>query len=130
MTFLLARRELSRRAVRCLALGVAILVGGCVYPYGPRYPYPPPYYARPYPSTYQPPPPVIPYPSQPTTMQPPDAYQLPPEPLPPPDIGQSPDQVQPNTGQQEPERLYPEPNNGPPPGSHTILHPFPDMRSP
>ena len=63
-------------------------------------------------------------------MQPPDAYQLPPEPLPPPDIGQSPDQVQPNTGQQEPEWLYPEPNNGPPPGSHTILHPFPDMRSP
>jgi hypothetical protein len=24
------------------------------------------------------------------------------------------------------ERLYPEPNNGPPPGSRTILHPFPD----
>ena len=118
--------------MRCLALGVAIMAGGCVYPYGhygdPYYP--PPYYARPYPSTYQQPPPFTSYPSQPTTMPPPGAYQLPPQPLPPADVGQAPDQAQPEATQQEPERLYPEPNNGPPPGSRTILHPFPDMRSP
>jgi hypothetical protein len=103
--------------MRCLVLGVAILVGGCVYPYGHYgYPYyPPPYYARPYPPTYQQQPPITSYRSQPTTLQLPDAYQPSPEPLPPADVGQSPDPAQLETSQQEPERLYPEPNNEPPP---------------
>jgi len=113
--------------MRCLALGVAILVGGCGYSYPPPY-RPPSYYARPYPPTYQQPPPITSYPSQ--SRMPPEAYAPPPEPLASVEIGQSSDEAQPRTGQQEPERLYPEPNYGPPPGSRTILHPFPDMRSP
>jgi hypothetical protein len=118
--------------MRCLPLGVALLAAGCAYPD----PYPPPlHYARPYlpPPPYQQPPPVTAYSLPPTTTPPPAAYQETLEPLQTLEIDPSADQPQvlvSQPGQQEPERLYPEPNNGPPPGSRTILHPFPDMRAP
>jgi hypothetical protein len=115
----------------CLALTVVILAAGCADP--DRYSYPPPLYARPYVSPYQQPLPITSYPLPPTTTPPPDAYQEVLEPLQTLEIDPSADQPQvlvSKPGQQEPERLYPEANNGPPPGSRTILHPFPDMRAP
>jgi hypothetical protein len=125
---------------RCwAALGVVSLVAGCMSPYD--HPYrPPSYYARPYQPIYQQPPPLItpypsqpviaPYPEQPATVQTQDTHELLPEPLPSVEIVWPPEQEQRKITQQEPEVLIPEPNNGPPPGSRTILHPFPDMRAP
>jgi hypothetical protein len=111
------------------ALGVAFLVAGCVSPYDAPY-RSPTYSARPYPPTYQQQPVITPYPSEPATMRLRDAYQPPAGPLPSVEIGPSLEQPPPKITQQEPEVLIPEPNNGPPPGSRTILHPFPDMRAP
>jgi len=124
------------------ALAVVLLAAGCMSPYDHSY-RSPSYFARPYPPAYQqqplitpypPQPTAMQYPSQPATMQPRDAYEPSYEPAPEPlrsvEISWPPEQEQRAITQQNPEVLIPEPNNGPPPGSRTILHPFPDMRSP
>jgi hypothetical protein len=122
-------RRIAMFARSWAALGVVPLVAGCMSPYDHSY-RSPSYYARPYPPTYQQQPLITPYPSQPATVQPRDTYEPSPEPQPSVEIGWPPDQEQRKITQQDPEVLIPEPNNGPPPGSRTILHPFPDMRSP